>query len=74
MLPRSGLFCSVGGPGSAIWCATGRGLLSAPGHRLAAGRNLREEVAVEVLVELQRNAAAIAVEKNRHSPAAGRGR
>ena len=43
--------------------------LSAPGHRPAAGRDLREELVVEVLVELQRYAAAVAVEDDRrHRP------
>ena len=42
---------------------------SAPGHCLAAGWDLREELAVEVLVELQRNAADVTVEKDRrHRP------
>ena len=38
---------------------------SAPGHYLAAGRELREELAVEGLVELQRYALADAVEDDR---------
>ena len=34
---------------------------------LSARRDLREELAVEVLVELQRNAVAVAVEKDRRN-------
>ena len=45
--------------------ATGRWWLSTPDHRPVAGWDLREELAVEVLVEFQRYAAAVAVEDDR---------